>query len=209
MSRRNQPRKKARQRGRRSVKPRILVVCEGKETERQYLQQYKKACRNSRVELQFANESGLDPKSLVRVAKKYNRKAESEAKRQKDSFVRFDEVWCVFDRDDHLTFFSAIEMARDNNFKVAASNPAFELWLLLHFRENPGAQDRTKILEMLKIEVPGFQKEQIKYADYQDGYIDAVRRAEQMDELALQRGESKPNPSTGVYQLTESIREDT
>jgi len=53
------------------------------------------------------------------------------------------QVWCVFDRDIEETesqvnlgnvhFDEAIEMAKAKGFKVAWSNDAFELWILLHF----------------------------------------------------------------------------
>lgn len=57
-------------------------------------------------------------------------------------------VWCVFDRDmedtidkiseGNIAFDESIKMAQNKGFKVAWSNDAFELWVLLHFIEiNP------------------------------------------------------------------------
>lgn len=56
------------------------------------------------------------------------------------------QVWCVFDRDieettsreeglGNISFNEAIEIAKRNGIKVAWSNDAFELWILLHFEE--------------------------------------------------------------------------
>ena len=55
------------------------------------------------------------------------------------------QVWCVYDRDiedsdekiriGNVSFDEAIETARDKGFKVAWSNDAFELWILLHFED--------------------------------------------------------------------------
>ena len=52
-------------------------------------------------------------------------------------------VWCVFDRDknideaqnerSNIEFDEAIALARRRGIKVAWSNDAFELWVLLHF----------------------------------------------------------------------------
>jgi len=58
------------------------------------------------------------------------------------------QVWCVFDRDFNdgvneqkgaIAFNESIKLAKSKGFKVAWSNDAFELWLLLHFEEvEPG-----------------------------------------------------------------------
>lgn len=56
-------------------------------------------------------------------------------------------IWCVYDRDiehtdfsqvrqeDDINFSTAIETAKQAGLKVAWSNDAFELWVLLHFEE--------------------------------------------------------------------------
>jgi len=55
------------------------------------------------------------------------------------------QVWCVFDRDietndlekdnENISFDKSIETAINQGFKLAWSNDAFELWILLHFQE--------------------------------------------------------------------------
>jgi len=52
----------------------------------------------------------------------------------------FDEVWCVFDKDDFpdQDFNQAIVLASAKGFRVAYSNQAFEYWLLLHFNDHQG-----------------------------------------------------------------------
>lgn len=117
-------------------------------------------------------------------------------------------VWCVYDRDDHPHLAEAGQMARDNGIHVALSNPCFELWLLLHFRESPGMQSRDRIREMLTTCVPNYDKH-VSYQCYAPGYTDAARRAERLDSLAQDAGESGRNPTTGVYRLTQQIASDT
>lgn len=58
-------------------------------------------------------------------------------------------IWCVYDRDfehvdislnkeeDNLNFTTSIEIAKQSGLKVAWSNDAFELWVLLHFEAVP------------------------------------------------------------------------
>jgi len=143
----------------------------------------------------------------VEIAKKHKKKAEEDAKRERDDNLAYDSVWCVFDRDDHPHIPDAQQMARDNDIQLSISNPCFELWLLLHFRDNPGMQPRHKLRRMLVHFVPGYDKD-VKYATYSNGYQQAVTRAEQMDTIAESEAESGRNPTTGVYRLTESIREE-
>ena len=79
------------------------------------------------------------------------------------------------------------------------------MWLLLHFRDNPGPHDRVKMKSMLTKHVPKYDKH-VDYATYSDGYLRAVARAKRMDEVAEKDGDSGRNPTTGVYKLTELIR---
>jgi hypothetical protein len=141
----------------------------------------------------------------VEIAKRYKKDAEEGAARERDDNIAFDSVWCVFDFDEHPHIPDAKQMARDNGIDLAISNPCFELWLLLHFRENPGMQFRSKIQRMLTEFVPEYEKH-VDYARYAVGYPAAVTRAGQMDQAAEDAGESNRNPTTGVYKLTELIR---
>lgn len=69
------------------------------------------------------------------------RKAElSEARRQKGR--PHDQIWCVFDRDEHPNFGQALNLATDNGIGVAVSNPCLELSFLLHFQEQTRFIDR-------------------------------------------------------------------
>lgn len=185
-------------------KPRILVVAEGEKTEKQYLEGFWKACRNPRVSIKVADEQGV-PMTLVKTAKQYKQEAKQDAAREKDENLAYDSVWCMFDIDEHPNVGNAKEMARDNNIDLAISNPCIELWLLLHFRDNPGMQHRDKIEQMLKKHVPGYNKT-VDYDKYSNGYSQAVSRAERMDNLAIEADEPGRNPTTGVYELTELIR---
>jgi len=202
--RRDRHRRPARRPPFREPKPIILIVCEGKNTEPQYFDGFKRNCRNPRVEILIAREHGV-PKTLVETAKEYKSMAEADAKRKRDENLAYDSVWCVFDVDEHPHIPDARQMARDNDIELAISNPCFELWLLLHFRESPGMQHRHKLREILVRHVPGYDKE-VDYAIYSDGYPQAVKRATRLATTAAGAGEPGRNPSTDVYKLTEIIR---
>lgn len=201
---RNRSRRQARRTPWLEPKPRLLVVCEGEVTEPQYLRGFMAACRNPRVDLIIDRSHGV-PWSLVKVAKERKLAAESAARRSDDENLRYDQVWCVFDIDSHPNVPDAIQMARDNGIDLAISNPCFELWLVLHLRESPGAQHRHDVQRLLASLLPGYEKA-VDFGKLRDGYPDAVTRAARLDRDASQMDEAGRNPTTGVYRLTESIR---
>ena len=50
------------------------------------------------------------------------------SRRSKDSFEENDQVWAVFDRDEHPRFDEAIALCDGHGVLVGRSNPCFELW---------------------------------------------------------------------------------
>ena len=99
-----------------STLQRFLIVCEGKKTEPLYFEQFRAPGLVVKVE-----GIGMNTISLVK-----------EALRLRDE-GNYDQVWCVFDKDDFEQFDDAIQLARREGMKVAYSNQAFELWYVLHF----------------------------------------------------------------------------
>lgn len=156
-NRRNRKRREARGPAIRSPRRLLLVVCEGKVTEPSYIRGFVRKARNATVEVRIHDERG-DPRRLVEMAKRENEQARARARRHEDELLAYDEVWCVFDRDQHERFADACQMARDNQLELAVSNPCFELWLLLHFRDSPGAQHRHRLQKMLGKLLPGYDK---------------------------------------------------
>jgi hypothetical protein len=179
------------------------VVCEGERTEPDYIRGFERHARNATVEIEIPSEHG-DPKRLVEIAKDRFRAAAAEARRLRDELLRFDEVWCVFDRDDHPRFEEAISMARANQIALAVSNPCVELWLLLHFRDSPGAQHRRDVVRMLCGQLPNYSK-RVDFNELVAGVRDACTRACRLDSEAAAVGEEGRNPTTGFYLLTDSI----
>lgn len=102
---------------------RILIVCEGKNTEPSYFKQF----RLTSGEI-IAVGAGCE---TIRVVER----AEEESQKE-----QFDQVWVVFDKDDFDAedFNAAIGRAQKNGFGVAYSNQAFEYWLILHFDDHQG-----------------------------------------------------------------------
>ncbi len=207
MAMRNRLRRPARRESQQDPKPLILVVCEGKATEPEYLESFVEACRNPRVSIKAVPAAGV-PMTIVRRAKQEKREAERRAAKERDEYLRYDQIWGVFDIDDHPDVARAKSMARANDIKLAVSNPCVELWLLLHFAEQPGAKERRELRRRVKKYLPAYDKH-IDFMECQEGYHDAVRRARGLDESADAESESGRNPTTGFWRLTESIRSDS
>lgn len=203
--RRDRDRRPARRASLREPRPRLLVVCEGRRTEPEYLRGVVVSLRSSAVEVVIHHERG-GPKKVVEMAKRARASAAALAKRQDDPFLAYDEVWCVFDRDEHPHFNAAIDMAQANGLQLAVSNPCFELWLLLHFRESPGARHRDELALLLRRDhVPSYDKG-VQFGELAAGVKHAITRAERLAQEAARLGEDPhKNPTTGVFRLIRAI----
>ncbi len=207
MSRRDRSRRPARgRRPYREPKPKILVVTEGEVTEPEYIEGFKNTFKNLLVELCIKGKLETAPIRLVEAAIKIKKEAEKQAKRKNDSFLKYDQVWCVFDVDENRSIQDARKMARDNDIRLAISNPCFEIWLYLHFAEQPGMQTCQELRRKMKKFIPGYNKH-VNFSDYQDGYEIAVTRAKKLAENSQPDKEDEVNPSTSVWKLTEQIRQ--
>jgi hypothetical protein len=142
-------------------------------------------------------------------AKDRKGRADLEAKRTGDDFLRYDEVWCVFDVDEHPYVADARERAYAAGLQLAMSNPCFELWLLLHFSDSPGNQHHHEMQARLRARMPEVRRKHVDFEALIIGYDDAYRRAERLARDARDRGDDvNGNPSTEVYKLTSSIDEE-
>lgn len=187
-------------------RPRLLVVCEGKVTEPSYFREMAREER-ARIEVSVEEDCG-GPKTIVERAAYLKREAEGEAKRQNDDFLKYDEVWCVFDIDAHPKVPDALQQARANNLALAISNPCFELWILLHFEDQRKHLEREVAHRLCKNHIPRYDK-YVSFRALSPDYDEAVKRASNLEAWQRQQGRKLPdaNPSTGVHRLTERIKE--
>ena len=112
---------------------RILIVCEGEVTEPRYFRDLGNRVRTG-LEVKVVGPVGV-PWTVVSEAIRLSAEARRAAKREQDRFLLYDEIWCVFDRDDHPRVNESINRAKAHGLSVALSNPCFELWILLHFQD--------------------------------------------------------------------------
>lgn len=102
--------------------PKVLVLCEDSKSGKRYLEEAAFHFR-AKAQVEIAHCGVTHPSGIV----------ERAIARQKC----FDRVFCALDRDTHLCFDRAIDLAKPHpKIKVIASVPCFEFWLLLHFGFN-------------------------------------------------------------------------
>lgn len=184
-------------------RPRILIVCEGSKTEPLYFKDLMNRHRNKLVDLEIIPAGGT-PKTIVEKAVALKKREAARAKR--DSVLPYDEVWCVFDIDEHPFVEEAKEQAKANKISVAISNPSFELWVLLHYQMQTAFLSRQDALKRCCQLIPEYAKGTPPVTALREKYDDAVRNCKSLDKWQAEQGRSPfSNPSTGVYILTERI----
>jgi RloB-like protein len=181
----------------------LVVFCEGKRTEPMYLRAFASDHGNMLVNLELRFPGA--PMTLVSDAIAHKK---AYARRRKDSFEARDQVWCVFDRDEHPDVLQALQRARDSGIPVAYSNPCFELWPLLHFQDHDRPTDRHSMQRLLAHVMPKYDYRGSKQCDYdlmRSGYAEADKRAERMELRRVEERNQYGNPYTSIFRLTRLI----
>src|ERR1017187_5035623 len=191
-----------RRRPRRQTKRCFLIVCEGATTEKCYFNDVRHIER-SLIDLEI--KAGGTPKTIVERAVERKREADGKARKLKDDNQKYEEVWCVFDIDEHPLIPEAKDQARANGIEMAISNPCFELWALLHFQDQSAHIERRKVQHLSRQLMPGYKKK-LDYEVLRPKYSDALKRAEDLEKWHDSRGTLGANPSTTVYRLVERIK---
>lgn len=152
--------------GRRASYDRILIVSEGSKTEPKYFKEICRDCNLVTANVHICPSSGTDPLSVVKYAERLFMKGNYKNIKPR----AFEQVYAVFDRDEHHTYFEAIKEAglldgklhNDNKqrikFTAIPSIPSFEIWLLLHFKDVLAPLHRTDAFDQVKNYIQNYEK---------------------------------------------------
>lgn len=188
----------------REPRARFLLLCEGRVTEPGYFNFIKSCLRDSLLTIEISKERG-DPLRLVKAADALRSAAEQRARKIKDDNLRYDEVWCVFDVDEHSRLDEAMALADRLDIRIAVSNPCFELWPLLHFVDQRAHVSGTSLRNMLQSHMPGYDKS-LPCERLRGKYSAALGRAQTLREQHIRNGRSPMwNPNTDVWVLVEAL----
>jgi RloB-like protein len=169
---------------------RVLVICGGRRTERDYLDGLK-AAYLTRATVQI-KAKGNDPARCIDYAVAQGRAGDPA----------YDEIWCVVDVDE-FPIAEAVRHGERRNVSLAISNPCFEVWLLLHLSDaSREFSDAKDVLRELRKFLPGYDKTRLVFGDFAAGVEDAVKRAQWLESTGKQ---DIPNPSSGMWRLVTRI----
>ena len=176
----------------------FLIFCEGERTEPNYFKKFK-------IDRRFIRVFGTATNTVSLV-----KKAIQEVKNAKKEDIIYDQVWCVFDKDDFLdaNFNNAISKATANKIRVAYSNEAFELWYILHFDYLDSAISRAQYIPILSAKLgKKYEKNsETIYEELLSKQKDAIRNAKRLyAEKNNTANPSKSKPCTTVFMLVEEL----
>ncbi len=202
----------------RVVKPVILIVTEGTQTEPKYFNQFR--TRKTNIDIQvIKNKTGgarTDYMSLVAKAKEH-RDSKDLSKSNGDS------VWVVADGDINYGNDSPIESknaklneartkAEKENIHLIISNPCFEYWYLLHYKYTTAFfKDYDAVEKVLKAYIPTYDKDLDVSGILEDKMDNAIQHAQRVEQFHCADGKRIPftlevNPFTDVYKLVQTIK---
>lgn len=134
-----------------------------------------------------------------------------------------DRIWCIFDVDDFFkndpdNLLKAINLAHQNNIKIAYVNECFEHWILLHFERlnsavRRGATIETKIIQHFKKNGLGkYIKNQEVFKQLLPFQSNAIKNGNGLvpkyEEIDWQKELSGDgNPSTSIHFLIQEIND--
>lgn len=189
--------------GKRASYDRILIVSEGSKTEPFYLNEIRANYRLSTTNVQVQHSQfGTSPLKVVEYAEHLFVNGDEAKNIQPRAF---EQVYVVFDRDDHDSYHNALAKAESLDdklknedkqrvkFEAIASVPCFELWLLLHFEDVLAPLHRTEVYQRLRQYLTEYDKGQPgHYAQTQQNLDEAMRRAEHLAELTTAHNADEP-----------------
>ncbi|GAB6140744.1 RloB family protein [Methylosoma difficile] len=187
----------------------IIAVCEGKNTEPDYLKSFAKQHGNGLVEVETVAPAGA-PFTIVKKAVEIKKQRDAQAKKTLDSFDGLFEVWAVFDVDEHPNIPQALDMAKANKVHTAISNPCIEIWALWHITPHCAHIHRHDLQRKLASAMPKYEPERSKQFDFEQIKYDfAVAKTRAEKQLADHEATGNPmaNPSTTFYRLLDRIIE--
>lgn len=195
----------------RDPKRRFILYCEGRNTEPDYFKALQRTCDKTIILIDPIPAAGVP----LTIAQKAVERAKElglakRSRKPSDSFAEKDQVWAVFDRDEHPNYAEAVNLCEQSGVGVARSNPCFELWLILHVQDFDRPDDRHAVQRHAQTLWPDYAPDRGKTMDF-SCLIPAIDQAERRAEVLLARREKEGDPhgppSTTVGRLTRAIRE--
>ena len=184
----------------------IFLICEGMVREHDYFASFQGFDARIHVEIIVPHEhENNSPTGLLEKAKKLFLMSESNPKPPYE-LQDDDELWFIVDTDQWGDKLQALREACKDfpNWRVAQSNPCFEVWLYYHFHPKPSTEVGYEIAQnwkqLLNRDVPGGFDSKKHYLFIQTAIAHASQSYAEID--------GQPSPgSTAVFQPAKTIYE--
>lgn len=193
----------------------VLIVCEGTETEPNYLNALKEHFQLHQAAIEIVSSSGSAPQSVVKHAKN----AIKIACRNGDPYAK---VYCVFDKDQHTGYSNALRAIEDYHQEneeycgtvlcAIPSVPCFEYWILMHYTyttRSYGTSGNSPCNQLIRTDlaqyIPNYQKTDRMLA--KELVANMLDKAMTHSARALHAAKSAntDDPSTKVHLLVEDL----
>jgi len=184
--------------GERRYRRMFIIAVEGEKTEPQYFEVLNGASPIVHVRC-LPGGSASAPERVLKRMREHLRT---------EKLLARDEAWLVVDRDrwtdEHLD--QLVDWCREDTRRrgFALSNPAFELWLLLHFEDAKGVTTKDQCVWRLRQHIPTYDKNIATGKFTLERITTAVKRASRRDHPACADWPRSPGVTT-VYRLVKRI----
>lgn len=186
-------------------KPLIVICSEGGKKSSEYY--YFSNFRNRNLRIQFSTGNNTAPKGMLEDLLKY---IHNEDIKSEDNC----KIFLVLDTDLNKRRISEIKEIEiecvKHNIKIITSAPTFEIWYILHYRNN-----RLKFLTSREVKkelqnINGTYTESMNmYEIVKDLTENAINNARFLEQLIIKNNEDllNSNPHTSIYKILETIVE--
>lgn len=196
----------ARRQLRQSKKKPLIVICSegGKKSSEYY---YFRNHTNRDLRIQFSTGNSTDPKGMLDDLLKYIR---NEDIASEDNC----RIFLVLDTDlDERRISEIKEMEQeciDNNIEIVTSAPTFEIWYLMHYRNNRLKFQTSKEVKRELQNINGTYTESMDmYKIIKDSTDNARSTAQSFEQQIIRNKEDllSSNPHTSIYKILDAIDE--
>lgn len=196
----------ARRQLRQSKKKPLIVICSegGKKSSEYY---YFRNHTNRDLRIQFSTGNSTDPKGMVEDLLKYIR---NEDITSEDNC----RIFLVLDTDLDEKRISEIreieQKCIDNNIEIVTSAPTFEIWYVMHYRNNRLKFQTSKDVKRELQNLNGTYTESMDmYKIIKDSTDNARSTAQSLGQQIIRNNEDllSSNPHTSIYKILNAIDE--
>ena len=196
----------ARRQLRQSKKKPLIVICSegGKKSSEYY---YFRNHTNRDLRIQFSTGNSTDPKGMLDDLLKYIR---NEDITSEDNC----RIFLVLDTDLDERRISEIKEIEqeciDNNIEIVTSAPTFEIWYLMHYRNNKLKFQTSKEVKRELQKINGTYTESMDmYKIIKDSTDNARSAAQSFEQQVIRNKEDllSSNPHTSIYKILDAIDE--